>query len=92
MALYRYFFQWILFPAPVDRFRAHSPANISDVNKAVMDASKTQRSNSTPNITVYIIALIIASVVTSTAILLPENSISAVHLGVIVCIHAIRAW
>ena len=57
MALYRYFASVDSLPSPRGLLlRTLSPATMSGVNKGVMDASKTQRSNSTPNITVYIIA------------------------------------
>ena len=54
MALYRYFASVDFLPS--SRGPLSRTLQLSDVNKAVMDASKTQRLNSTPNITVCIIA------------------------------------
>ena len=51
MALYCYFASVDSLPSLCGPLlHTLSPATISDVNKAVMDASKTQRLNSTPNI------------------------------------------
>ena len=94
MALYCYFASVDSLPSPRGLLsRTLSPATISDVNEAFMDASKMQRSNSTPNITVYIIAsdhCFRSDFNSHTSS--RELDLSCSLLGVMACMHAIWAW